>query len=98
MTTAAGERMLQTKGADVEAFEADWRLRLLAVITDPNVAPLLMMIGVWGLFFEFFNPGFVMPGVAGASALRLPNIGLRNRRTVTRDPERPDDLFMGNGG
>ena len=45
--------------------------RLLAAITDPSVALILMMIGVYGLFFEFSNPGFVLPGVVGAIALLL---------------------------
>lgn len=71
LTTTAGERVLETKGAIVEAFEPDWRMRLLAVITDPNVALILMMLGIWGLFFELNNPGFVLPGVVGAISLLL---------------------------
>lgn len=69
--TAAGERVLHTRGATVEAFEPDWRVRLIAVITQPSIALILMMIGVYGLFFEFANPGFVLPGVAGAVSLVL---------------------------
>jgi len=70
--TAAGvERVLQTAGAQVVPVEPDWRSRLLAVITDPNVAYILLLIGMYGLFFEFANPGFVLPGVAGAICLML---------------------------
>jgi membrane-bound serine protease (ClpP class) len=68
--TAAGvERTLNTEKAQVETIVADWRTKLLAVITDPSVAYILLLIGVYGLFFEFYNPGFVLPGVVGAIAL-----------------------------
>ncbi|HEX6828038.1 MAG TPA: nodulation protein NfeD [Burkholderiales bacterium] len=65
------ERVLDTAGAPVVRVEPDWRTRILAVITDPNVAYVLLLIGVYGLFFEFSNPGFVLPGVAGAICLLL---------------------------
>jgi len=71
VTTASGERTLQTKGAAVVTIEPDWKNRFLAVITDPSVALILMMIGIYGLFFEFANPGFVLPGVAGAICLLI---------------------------
>ncbi|WP_074793721.1 NfeD family protein [Nitrosospira briensis] len=60
---------LDTVSAEVEIIEPDWRTQLLAVITDPSVAYILMLIGIYGLFFEFSNPGFVLPGVAGAICL-----------------------------
>ena len=69
--TAAGAKHLSTAHANVVTLEADWRSRFLAVITDPNVALILLMIGMYGLFFEFANPGFVLPGVAGAISLLL---------------------------
>jgi membrane-bound serine protease (ClpP class) len=69
--TAQGERVLHTTGATVEVREADWRSQLLAYITDPNVAYLLMLLGVYGLIFELANPGLVLPGVVGAIALLL---------------------------
>ena len=47
----------------------DWRTELLAVITNPNVAFILMLIGIYGLIFEFFNPGAVAPGLVGAISL-----------------------------
>ncbi|HSV71509.1 MAG TPA: nodulation protein NfeD [Methylibium sp.] len=68
---ATGTVRLATRGAPVLAFEADWRSRLLSVITDPSLALLLMLIGVYGLLFEFANPGFVLPGVVGAICLLL---------------------------
>ncbi|WP_133645856.1 NfeD family protein [Paraburkholderia flava] len=67
--TASGTQRLATADAPVVTFEPDWRSRFLAVVTDPNVALILMTIGMYGLFFEFANPGFVLPGVAGAISL-----------------------------
>ena len=62
---------LDTGVLQLQTIEPDWRSRLLAVITDPNVAYILMLIGIYGLFFEFANPGYVLPGVAGAISLIL---------------------------
>lgn len=68
---ADGMVTLHTQGATVVTVAPDWRTRLLAVITDPNVAYLLMLIGFYGLFFELWNPGYILPGVAGAICLLL---------------------------
>ena len=65
------ERVLDTSGMLMQTIAPDWRNRLLSVITDPNIAYILMLIGIYGLFFEFANPGFVLPGVAGAISLLL---------------------------
>jgi membrane-bound serine protease (ClpP class) len=65
------DRTLDMKGARIVALEPDWRSRLLAVIADPSIAYLLMLAGIVGLFFEFSNPGFVLPGVVGAISLLL---------------------------
>ena len=62
---------LHTEGIAIEQNQPDWRSNFLAVITDPSVAYILLLIGVYGLFFEFINPGFVLPGVMGAIALLL---------------------------
>jgi membrane-bound serine protease (ClpP class) len=66
-----GELTLSTEGLVIETYEPDWRSRLLSVITDPNVAYILMLIGIYGLIFELANPGGVLPGVAGAISLLL---------------------------
>jgi membrane-bound serine protease (ClpP class) len=62
---------LATRDAPVEPFEPDWRNRLLTVIANPSLALILMMVGIYGLLFEFSNPGFVLPGVVGAICLLL---------------------------
>jgi membrane-bound serine protease (ClpP class) len=68
---SGSEAALDTAAAPVVRFEADWRTQLLTAITSPGVALILMMIGVYGLFFEFYNPGFGVPGVVGAICLLL---------------------------
>ena len=67
----SGELTLSTDALIVELFEPDWRNRLLSAITDPNVAYILMLIGVYGLIFELANPGSIVPGVVGAISLLL---------------------------
>lgn len=71
ITVQGVERTLHTKGAAVTAIEPDWRTELLSIITNPSIALILMMIGIYGLIFEFTNPGFVLPGVVGAICLLL---------------------------
>jgi membrane-bound serine protease (ClpP class) len=60
---------LMTAGLDIVNVPPDWRTELLAVITNPNVAFILMLLGVYGLLFEFLNPGAVAPGVIGGLSL-----------------------------
>ena len=67
----SGERTLNTSGLIVEAIEPDWRNELLAIITNPNIAYILMLLGIYGLFFELANPGYVLPGVIGGVSLLL---------------------------
>jgi membrane-bound serine protease (ClpP class) len=62
---------LDTAGAVTVSHDPDWRTRLLAVITDPGIALILMMIGVYGLFFEFTSSGFGIAGVLGGICLLL---------------------------
>jgi membrane-bound serine protease (ClpP class) len=65
------ERQINTGGLTIETYEPDWRTRLLAVITDPNIAYMLMLAGIYGLLFEGYNPGAIVPGVVGAICLLL---------------------------
>ncbi|MCK1640108.1 nodulation protein NfeD [Bradyrhizobium sp. 157] len=60
---------LHTGSLSTTAIEADWRNRILATITNPNIAYILMLIGLYGLLFEFISPGAVFPGVIGGIAL-----------------------------
>jgi membrane-bound serine protease (ClpP class) len=69
--TTKGEVTLATRGAPVKAIEIGMRDRVLNVITDPNVAYVLMMLGMLGLFFELSNPGVILPGVIGGISLIL---------------------------
>jgi len=68
---AGAEHTLHTAGAAIVRNEPDGRTRFLSVITNPSFALVLLMVGVYGLFFEFMNPGLVLPGVAGAIALLI---------------------------
>ncbi|MEO5325789.1 nodulation protein NfeD [Mesorhizobium sp. CC13] len=65
------KRPLATSDAVVEKVEPGWLIELLSVITDPNVAVILMLIGIYGLVFEFSTPGAVAPGVIGTISLLL---------------------------
>jgi membrane-bound serine protease (ClpP class) len=65
------EQTLATKGLTVKPVEPDALTEVLNIITDPNVALILMMIGVYGLIFEFATPGSIGPGVVGAICLVL---------------------------
>ena len=71
LQVAGQPRQLQTAGASVVEHLPDWRTRVLAVITNPSVALVLIMIGVYGLLFEFMNPGSAVGGVVGGICLLL---------------------------
>lgn len=62
---------LDTAHATVERTVPDWRSRLLAVIGDPSIAYILMLVGIYGLIYEFASPGMVLPGVVGGICLLL---------------------------
>lgn len=66
-----GERILETAGIAVERVDPDWRTQLLSVITNPNVAYFLMIIGFYGLIFELASPGSLVPGTVGIISLLL---------------------------
>jgi membrane-bound serine protease (ClpP class) len=63
--------VLDTEAMVVERITPDWRSELLAIITNPNIAYVLMLIGIYGLILEFSNPGSILPGVTGAICLLL---------------------------
>ena len=62
---------LATADLEIVSARPDWRTELLAVITDPNVAFILLMVGIYGLIFEFSTPGAIAPGVVGTICLLL---------------------------
>jgi membrane-bound serine protease (ClpP class) len=65
------ERRLRTKGLQIKEIASDWKMELMSAITDPNIAFILLMIGVYGIIFEFWSPGAVAPGVIGGISLLL---------------------------
>ena len=71
VTVQGVERKLETAHAVTVTIAPDWRVELLSVIANPSVALILMMIGIYGLLFEFSNPGFLAPGVMGGICLML---------------------------
>ena len=77
VTVLGQKKTLRLHGAAVADVQPDWRTRLLAVITSPSIALLLMTVGVYGLVFEFMSPGAVAPGVFGAICLLLALYGLQ---------------------
>ncbi|HZQ14846.1 MAG TPA: nodulation protein NfeD [Pseudolabrys sp.] len=70
--TAGGKTVrLETAGLEVVTVKPDWRTDLMAIITNPNVAFLLMLAGIYGLIFEFMSPGSMLPGTVGGICLLL---------------------------
>ena len=65
------EVTLQTAGIVLREVQPDWRTELLQLVTNPNVAYLLMLIGIYGLLLEGYHPGSFLPGVVGAISLLL---------------------------
>ena len=68
---AGTSRTLSTGDTEIEVFEANWRIRLLTVISNPEIVLLLGLIGLYGLMYEGWNPGAIVPGVVGAICLLL---------------------------
>jgi len=68
---STGEVVLKTKEARVERVQMGMRHRILTTIVNPNLAYILMIIGMWGIFFELSNPGSIVPGVIGGISLLL---------------------------
>ncbi|QIK38337.1 nodulation protein NfeD [Caldichromatium japonicum] len=65
------ERLLATKDLHLSERPPNWHIRMLAIISDPSIAYILMLIGIYGLIYEFANPGAVLPGTLGALSLLL---------------------------
>lgn len=68
---AQGDHLLTLEGSAVVTVEHNWKERLLTAIADPNIALILMMLGIYGLLFEFYTPGFGMAGIVGIISLLL---------------------------
>ena len=66
-----GRITLATGELIIERFDPDWRTKILTVITDPNIAYILMLLGIYGLIYELANPGFILPGIVGTICLLL---------------------------
>jgi membrane-bound serine protease (ClpP class) len=70
-------RQLATQGATLHRVAVDWRHEILSIITDPSIAYGLLIIGVYGLILEFYNPGMIFPAVLGVICLLLGAYGLQ---------------------
>jgi len=71
VTLAIGPKTLHTKDITLKPFPMSWRLEMLKMLSDPNVAYALMTIGMIGLLAELYNPGAILPGIVGAISLIL---------------------------
>jgi len=71
VVTESGKHVLRTKDAKVKEVSMGMRLRILNALSDPNIAYILMLLGIYGLIFELSNPGAILPGVVGAICLIL---------------------------
>ncbi len=71
VTTSAGKRVISTSNAQIIKNEISWRHKILKVISDPNVAYILMLLGTTGLLAELYSPGSIFPGVLGTICLIL---------------------------
>ncbi len=67
----AGRVMLETRGLALERLDPDWRTTFLSIITNPNVAYILLLIGIYGIVLEFYNPGIFFAGITGTICLLL---------------------------
>jgi membrane-bound serine protease (ClpP class) len=71
VTTNKGIEVLQVKDAKIETYEMGWTEKILDLLSDPNIAYILFMLGTYGLLFELYNPGSIFPGIVGVVSLLL---------------------------
>ncbi len=69
--TEAGERVIQTRGAEVVQYQMGYRQQVLNILSNPNISYMLLLLGMYGIFFELANPGAIFPGVAGGISILL---------------------------
>ena len=69
--TTTGDKILSTRAASIVAVEMTFSQKILGVLSDPNIAYILFMLGVYGLIFELYNPGSIFPGIVGVISLIL---------------------------
>lgn len=69
--TSAGSKVLQTHGATIVTIDLSLQQKLLDILSNPNVTYILLMLGIWGLIFELYNPGLIFPGIIGFISLVL---------------------------
>jgi membrane-bound serine protease (ClpP class) len=74
--TSTGKKILNTKDAKIINYESGWFQKFLAIISDPNIAYIFMMLGIWGIIIEFYHPGAILPGVVGGICIILGLYGL----------------------
>ncbi len=74
--TSKGKKVLNTKNAQIIIYEDSWFMKMLGVLSDPNIGYILMMLGIWGVLLEFYHPGAILPGIVGAICLILGLYGL----------------------
>jgi membrane-bound serine protease (ClpP class) len=68
---ATGAAILHTRGAKIEQLEMGFTVKVLDILSDPNIAYILMLLGIYGIIFELYNPGSILPGVVGVISLIL---------------------------
>jgi membrane-bound serine protease (ClpP class) len=69
VSTASGDITLHTRGSPIVEIKPGWKSELMSTFTDPNIAFILLLIGIYGILFEFMSPGVVAPGVIGGICL-----------------------------
>ena len=71
VTTSKGTETLTVRDAKIESYEMGWTEKILDLLSDPNIAYILFMLGTYGLLFELYNPGSIFPGIVGVVSLLL---------------------------